>query len=126
MRRVWAAVILFAAVILLCVSGSVYTAYAAQTLLEQTTAIRQFVYEENYENAQELAEEAERQWIFRSRIFCGYVSHAQLETADKELASLKVSLEAEQQTYALKHCGQLEVFCAHLRRMDLPLPENIL
>lgn len=125
MRRVWAAVALFAVVIGLCVCGSVYTVFVAGTLLDQTMAIEQAVYEEDYAAAVEMAEQAERQWVFRSRIFCGYFSHAQLETADKELASLQVSLEAEQQTYALKHCRQLAVFCEHLRRMDLPLPENI-
>lgn len=126
MRRVWAAAALFAAAILLCISGAVFTAFSAGTLLEQTAAIEQAVYEEDYDTAMTLAEQAEREWVFRSRIFCGYFSHAQLETADKELASLRVSLEAEQQTYALKHCRQLAVFCEHLRRMDLPLPENIL
>ena len=126
MRRVWAAVALFAAAIALCIGGAVYTFMASQTLLEQAAAIEQAVYDDDYETAIALAEQAETEWVFRSRLFCGYVSHAQLETADRELASLKVSLEAEQKTYALKHCRQLEVFCEHLRRMDLPLPENIL
>ena len=125
MRRVWAAVLLLAASVVLCVCGAVYTVFASQALLDQTAAIEQSVYAEDYETALTMAEDAERQWVFRSRIFCGYFSHAQLEAADRELAVLRVSLEAEQKDYALRSCRQLAVFCEHLRRMDLPLLENI-
>ena len=126
MRRVWAAAAIFAVTAALCLFGCLYTVWAAQSLLEQTVKIEDAVYEESYETAMAIAEKAERQWNSSSRVFCGFFSHAQLETADRELVSLRVSLEQQDRTAALKSCRQLALFCSHLRKMDLPLPENIL
>lgn len=125
MRRVWAAVLIFTIAIAVCFLGTGYTVFASQTLLEQTEAITQAVYRKDYETALEFAEQAEQEWASRSQIFCGFFSHAQLETADKELAALIVYLQMEEQTHALENCSQLALFCNHLRRVDLPLPENI-
>ncbi len=126
MRRLWAAAILFAAVIGLALWGLAVTAGTAEDMMAQVARIETAVEQEDYPAAARLAGETASQWEARSRVLCGFLSHTDLDTADQALDALRVSLRCEDRRAALERCAQLRGFWDRMRKADLPLPENIL
>lgn len=126
MKRIWAAIAIFAVVLGLCVWGLVSMTVTADTVLRQVEQIETAIQKEDYPMAIRLTEQTAERWDTSGRVLCGFLSHAQLETMDKELASLRVYLDAQESGRAMEHCAQLRTFWKHMQKTDLPLWENIL
>jgi hypothetical protein len=126
MKRLWAALLLFAVVIGLCLWGLRLTSTVSEEMLSRLDQIEAEIRQEQFETAARLVNDTVDSWKKSSRRLCTFLSHSQLDTADKALSSLMVSVSCGVGDRSLEYCALLRDFWQHLRQLDLPLPENIL
>ena len=126
MKRVWAAVVLFAAVAAASVTGPWFSAAVTEEMERQLSGIQQSVEQNDFTRARSQAEALQRTWDSRSRVLSVFMNHVSLGEADTSLSALKTHLRYENKIWAMIHCSDLKKILQKLRKTEEPLPENIL
>lgn len=126
MKRIWAAIVIFIAVVILCGIGIGSTTITANQMIQRVEEVEEKIVQQDYDGAISLTESIQDNWSGSGKMFCAFLGHNQLETIDAELNDLTVRLDYQEESYAMEHCSHLKDALRKIQRMDLPLLENIL
>lgn len=126
MKRVWAAIAMVILLLVLCITGLIFTHENISSLTNKIEETKNLVSQGEIEQAKQSNQELTQMWDDHYRVFCTYISHDKLEAIDQSMATLSTKLEYQEYS---EFTTELDRACAQLRHLqdtELPTLENIL
>lgn len=117
-KRVRAAVIIAAAVLLLDIAAAVLTCRIADDVIEQTEKLRSAPFDA------EALEQLSEKWEKYEKILSCYIRHSEIEDIDTPVKMLRNYSDDERLFSA--ECGKIIIAAEHIRNAELPYIQNIL
>lgn len=125
MKRIWVALILLMVVLGAGIAGTCYTDFVMRNMDSFSVSIAEQVKKQDLSAARKTEEEMHSFWDNNSPMLCVFLDHNQLEAVDGGIEELRIFLEKEECNWALTRCAGLQETVGKLRKLELPLPENI-
>lgn len=126
MKHILIACLVFA----LCLAVGLLSVFYVRASGEQTNAllknsIRQ-AEEEQYAAAEQSLRQAKQTWEGRERLLGVFLHHEEVDAVIALFAQLEQFIRMEDLDDYLAACQELTARIEHVRRMELPTPENVL
>lgn len=126
MKRAWVAVSMLCLVIILCITGLIFTNRNISSIDDKIKEAYAAVSQEDFELAKQYSEEIDDLWQKHYRVFCTYIPHEKLELIDQSISTLQTNLAYEEYAQFSTELNRSSAQLNHLRDTEMPTLENIL
>lgn len=125
MKKVWIAVCVLAAVIIISISGLVLNVTTAQDLTEMINSACAYVEDEDTDSALDVLEGAIAEFDERTGIMLVFVSHGKLDDIEETLQVAKSFLESGEIPEFMAECNRALAMLKHYKDVEYPYFNNI-
>ncbi len=113
MKRLWAAAVLFAVVVGVCVWERCYLNVFSNEIYSKLESVNAQYSAENYAEAQKTAKELECRWVGGEKVLCHFVSNSALNDIGTAVSKLPSLVESENDDFYTEY-RELQVLLRHM------------
>lgn len=125
MKRMWASLIIFTALVAVCIFGTNNTKKASAETIQTVTAAKEAQERGDTAAAIQLSRKAGQDWKNLHRTLCIYMPHSSLEAIDLTLAELPMLSRYDANEQFSAECDRCVVQLSYLTESELPNMQNI-
>lgn len=126
MKRIWAALIIFAVLIAGCTAGVKVTERIAAEMTATVSEAKAANESGDAKRAYELSRKAEQDWRNHHDFLCTYMNHARLEAIDQTLAAMPALCRYGEKDEFAVECDKSIAQFHYLTESEVPSVANIL
>lgn len=125
MKRLWASVVIFVALVTVCALGYSNTETVTSKMIETVTAAKTARINGDSTAAVKLSHQAESDWKNYHPLLCTYMPHSRLEAIDQTLAELPMLCLYGEGEQFLSECDRGLTQLSYLTETEIPNLANI-
>lgn len=125
MKRIWASVIIFVVLIVVCILGTISTKNITTEVAQTVQGAKNAAESGDNSKAYTLSQKAVTDWHQKHEILCTYMPHARLESIDQTLAALPSLIHYGSTDQFSAECDRGITQIEYLNESETPIIQNI-